>query len=200
MARNYWMLVQTAENFEISKGLGFTLHGVGPKYRKRADRMQPDDRVLYYVSGVNKWTVAATITSKSFEDNAPIWKSYSNRDDFRHRVKIQPTIILQESEYIDAMILAPRLSYVKKWVPDMWPLAFVGSLHLLPQADFKLIEDEMKRLVSYRTKPLWTGPNSKPAESAPTLDVHNSTATATEQASEIAEPVQADEEEQRASA
>ena len=38
--------MQTLENFEISKSLGFTVHGVGPKYRKRAARMQPEDRIL----------------------------------------------------------------------------------------------------------------------------------------------------------
>lgn len=146
------MLVQTLENFEISKSLGFTVHGVGPKYRKRAARMQPEDRILYYVSGIRKWAVSGSITSGTFEDDEPIWKIYSKREDYRHRVKVRANAVLDEPEYIDAMLLAPRLNYVKKWVPDMWPLAFVGSLHLLPQSDFNLIEDEMRRIISLRDK------------------------------------------------
>ena len=33
-----------------------------------------------------------------------------------------------------------------------WPLAFYGTLHLLPQRDFRLIESEMKRNISKRRK------------------------------------------------
>ena len=43
MGKNYWMVVESLENFEITKGLGFTLHGLGSRYRRRAQRMQPDD-------------------------------------------------------------------------------------------------------------------------------------------------------------
>ena len=48
----------------------------------------------------------------------------------------------------DAMILGPRLEYVKKWLPENWPLAFLDRLHLLPQRDFRLIEGEMRRITS----------------------------------------------------
>ena len=149
MPRNYWMVVATLENFEISKGLGFTLHGVGSRYRRRAQRMQPDDRVLYYVETIRKWAVTATIKSKSFEDRTPIWKSPGRREDhFGYRVKLAPDVVLVEEDYIDAMILAPSLEYLKKWTPEIWPLAFHDRLHLLPQKDFRLIESEMKKAPS----------------------------------------------------
>ena len=148
MGRNYWMFVESWENFEISRELGFTLHGVGGKYRKRAQRMQPDDRVLYYVSGVRKWAATATIVSHCFRDSTAIWKSSGTVDEFAYRVELVPDIELNQEDFIDAMILAPRLEYIKRWRPEHWPLAFRGSLHLLPQRDFRLIEREMKRNVS----------------------------------------------------
>ena len=150
MARNYWMVVESPENFDISKELGFTLHGVGGRYRRRAQRMQPDDRVLFYVTGIRKWSVTATITSRSFEDRTPVWKSNGRRDAYPYRVKMSPDIVLGEEEYIDALILAPRLEYLRRWAPEDWPLAFQGMLHLLPQRDFRLIESEMKRVVARR--------------------------------------------------
>ena len=148
MAKNYWMVVQTAENFEISKELGFTVHGLRSRMRRRAERMSPDDRVLFYVSGIRKWTVVASIASRYFEDRTPIWKPGPRTEEFPYRVKLKPSIILKEEDYIDALVLAPRLEYVKKWRPEDWHLAFFDTLHLLPQRDFRLIEGEMKRIVS----------------------------------------------------
>ncbi len=148
MAKNYWMVVQTAENFEISKELGFTVHGLRSRMRRRAERMSPDDRVLFYVTGIRKWTVLASIASRYFEDRTPIWKPGPTNEEFPYRVKLKPSIILKEADYIDALVLAPRLEYVKKWRPEDWPLAFFDTLHLLPQRDFRLIEAEMKRIVS----------------------------------------------------
>ena len=146
MGKNFWMIAESPENFEVTRDVGFTLYGFGEKYRRRAERMQPDDRVLFYVKEMRKWTATATIASHYFEDNKLIWKPNSFGEQFRYRVKLSPDIILEEKDYIDALILAPRLEYVKRWLPEDWPLAFHESLHLLPQRDFRLIESEMKRL------------------------------------------------------
>ena len=148
MPKTYWMVVQTPENFQISKELGFTVHGLRPRYRRRAERMAVDDMVMFYVSGLRKWTAIASITSKCFEDRTPIWKSSPPDENLPYRVKIAPAIVLEEKDYIDALALGPRLEYVKRWPPERWPLAFFDSLHLLPQRDFRLIESEMKRVTS----------------------------------------------------
>ena len=55
-------------------------------------------------------------------------------------------MVLEESQYIDANLLAPRLDYVKRWPPENWYMAFQGNLHLLPKSDFLIIEEEMKKL------------------------------------------------------
>jgi|SaaInl4_135m_RNA_FD_contig_21_362215_length_957_multi_4_in_0_out_0_2 hypothetical protein len=146
MARNYWMFVQTEQNFQITKNMNFRLHGLGAKYRRRADRMQPDDNVLYYVSGTKRWTALATIRSKAFEDRSPLWAPTHRGEDFRYRVKMAPRLVLDDDEAIEALMLAPRLEYLKRWAPELWPLAFIDSVHLLPQRDFRLIEAEMKRI------------------------------------------------------
>ena len=167
MAKNYWMFVESLENFTITKDLGFTLHGLGPKYRRRAERMRPDDRVVFYVSGLRKWTATATITSRYFEDNTPIWKSVGRENGYPYRVNLTPDIVVDEADYIDALILAPRLDYVKRWAPEDWPLAFFDRLHLLPQRDFRLIEGEMKRVVNKgRRGRMRQWPHSEPRDMA----------------------------------
>ena len=152
MGRNYWMISESQENFEITKSLGFTLHGLGPRHRRRADRMQPDDRMLYYVKGLRKWTASLIITSRSFEGRDPIWVSSRKGNGYPYRVQVAPDIVLDAEDYIDALVLAPRLEYVKRWAPEDWPLAFFDRLHLLPQRDFRLIEGEMKRNISQRRR------------------------------------------------
>ena len=113
--------------------------------------MGPDDRVLFYVSGIRKWTATASITSKYFEDRAPIWKSHGRREEqYPCRVRMSPSIQLDEEDYVDALVLGPRLEYVKRWPPERWYLAFQDALHLLPQRDFRLIEAEMKKTPSAR--------------------------------------------------
>lgn len=151
MPKNYWMVVQSPENFEISKKMGFEMHGLGRRYRRRAQRMEPDDRVLFYVSGLRKWTGVASIKSQCFEDHSPVWKSHNGRERFPYRVKLEPYIVLDEEDYIDGLVLGPRLDYVKRWAPESWPLAFMDALHLLPQKDFRLIESEMKRITRPHT-------------------------------------------------
>ena len=148
MGRNYWMVVSPPEDFEVTKEQGFGIFGVRAKYRRRTQRMQPDDRMLFYVSGIRKWAATATIVSGSFEDRTPIWKPNRKSEVYPYRVKLKHAMVLNEEDYIDALWLAPSLEYVKRWAPEDWPLAFFDTLHLLPQKDFKLIENEMVRLTS----------------------------------------------------
>jgi hypothetical protein len=61
-------------------------------------------------------------------------------------------MVLNQEDFIDALELAPRLEYVKRWAPEDWPLAFVDSLHLIPQRDFRLIEGEMRRCISSKRR------------------------------------------------
>ena len=54
MGKSYWMVVQTHENYRISRDLGLTVHGLRRRHRRRAERMRPDDKLLYYISDLKK--------------------------------------------------------------------------------------------------------------------------------------------------
>ena len=148
MARSYWMFVDTPANYEISEKMGLTVCGLGRSYRRRAERMQPNDRMLFYISGTRKWAASATVASRSYVDETPVWNSNRSGEVYPYRINLNPAIVLRPEDYIDAMVLGPRLEYVKRWIPEEWPLAFLDRLHLIPQRDFRLIEAEMKRIVS----------------------------------------------------
>ena len=147
MGKNYWMVSATLEEYETIKEKGFRMYGMGSKYRRRAQRMQPNDRMLLYVRQLRKWTGTVSVTSEFFEDRNSGWSAKRRGGGYPFRVRIKPDILLNEEDYIDALILAPRMDYLKRWLPELWPLAFFDTLHLIPQRDFSLIEGEMRRIV-----------------------------------------------------
>ncbi len=139
------MLVTTQENLDITRARGFGLQGVDTRNRRKAVRMGPEDRVLYYVSDKKGFAATATVTSESFEDHEPIWKHHREHETFPHRVEIEPNVVLDEEDYVDGYQVGPTLEYVRKWPPDRWNLAFFGMLHIIPQRDFNYVEGELKR-------------------------------------------------------
>jgi len=145
LGKTYWMLVTTQENLDITRARGFKLQGVDTRNRRKAVRMGPEDRVLYYVSDKSGFAATATVTSDSFEDDEPIWKHHRELENFPHRVEIEANVVLDEEHYVDGYQVGPTLEYVRKWPPDRWPLAFFGMLHIIPQRDFNFIEEELKR-------------------------------------------------------
>ena len=147
---NYWMLVGSPQNFWITREHAFTIQGVETRHRRKARRMQPGDRILYYLTGVRRFAATATITSAYREDHTPIWEGEKPREDYPLRVSIKPEVVLEEEEWLDARELGPTLEYVRKWPPESWPLAFQGNMHLLSQRDFHLLEEEMRRVAQKR--------------------------------------------------
>ncbi|MFN0073024.1 MAG: EVE domain-containing protein [Chloroflexota bacterium] len=151
MPGSHWMITLSPENFDATRKARFTVQGVKNRHRKKAERMAPGDRILFYVNQIQVFPAIATVTSAFFEDQTPIWESAERRPDrFPWRVRIHPDCVLEPHEYIDARLLAPRLLYVKRWAPEDWALAFQGNVHLLSAADFALVDNEIQRLVRAR--------------------------------------------------
>jgi hypothetical protein len=139
------MVAVRPEYYDKCVEMGFNLLGMGRSQRKRVQRMEIGDRVLFYVSIREMFGVAASVSSTYVEDETPVWPSIEAGENFAWRVGLKPDVILDEQHVIDARLIAPRMQYLKKWAPEHWPLAFQGLLHLIPKQDFSLIEDEMNR-------------------------------------------------------
>ena len=145
MPRNFWMIVCNEKNFQITRDLNFTVQGLKSQYRRKVQRVEAGDRLLFYVSGIRRFTATATLTSTYREEDSIIWENEGSAS-WPYRIDIKPEIVLDESQYIDAGLLAHRLDYIRRWPPENWYMAFQGNLHLLPKNDFALIEEEMKKL------------------------------------------------------
>jgi len=143
--RNYWMVNVNPEYYQATRDRHFDVLGMGKVQKKRVQRMEVGDRVLYYVSDWQVFAATATIDSTYFEDHQRVWESFDPQEEFPWRVRLRSNVALKEKEHVDARLVAPRMQYVRKWVPEQWPLAFLGALHLVPKEDFFMLEDEMRK-------------------------------------------------------
>ena len=145
MASNFWMMINNEENFRITQDRGFTMLGLKAQHRRKVQRISEGDRVLLYISHIRRFAATATAMSSYIEGEEPIWVNEGSTG-FPYHIKLKPGVILEDHQFIDANLVAPRLEYVKRWNPEDWYMAFQGNLHLLPKNDFTLIEEGRKKL------------------------------------------------------
>ena len=76
-----WMAVTSTDNFERTRALGATMQGFKTRQRKNVmERMQPGDRLVWYITKVQAFGGTATVASKGFEDHELIWRSKPGED------------------------------------------------------------------------------------------------------------------------
>lgn len=134
------MVVTTAENYAATRRRRFSIQGVKSRHRRRAETIAPGDRVCWYLVGGGGFVATATVASPAFEGHEPIWASTGRPDPYPWRFRIRPDTVLPAARAVRARDLVSRLRFVRAWPPAHWPLAFQGNLHLIPAADFAVIE------------------------------------------------------------
>jgi hypothetical protein len=140
--RGYWIVVGSPENLARTAELGFTVQGLKSRHRKKAERMKPGDKIVYYVTGRKAFGGIVTIESPYYEDHSPIWKSNDPKkaaEDYPFRVKISPDLMLPPDEAVPAEEVARKMAYVAKWPANNWTLAFQGNVHEINADDYSLI-------------------------------------------------------------
>jgi len=143
----YWIVVGSSENLARTAELGFTVQGLKSRHRKKAERMKPGDKIVYYVTGRKVFAGIVTIESPYYEDHATIWKSNDPKkatEDYPFRVKISPDVILPLDEAVPAEGVARQMTYVAKWPANNWTLAFQGNVHEINGGDYDLIRNAIE--------------------------------------------------------
>jgi protein involved in polysaccharide export with SLBB domain len=146
-APTYWIIVGSIDNFRRSADLGFTVQGMKSRHRKKAERMKPGDKIIYYVTGIKALAGIATITSQYFESHDQIWKSgdpKKDAEDYPFRVRIETDVILPEIDFVAAEGVARQMAYVSKWPAENWTLAFQGNVHEIGEGDYALIRQAIE--------------------------------------------------------
>lgn len=145
---NYWMLVSAPENFEKARSLGFPVLAMKSRHRKKAERLAPGDRIVFYTTGRQAFAGTFTVTGPYFEDHSPLFQSKKDGEDYPFRFPVQPNVILDPDNYQAAVDVLPALVFPKKWPAAHWHLAFQGNVHTLTADDFATIESAMLARVS----------------------------------------------------
>jgi len=144
---NYWIVVGSPENFARTAERGFTVQGLKSRHRKKAERMKPGDKIIYYLTGRKAFAGIVTIESPYFESHEPIWKSGDPKkdgEDYPFRVTIAPDVILAIDVAIPAEPIARQMVYVAKWPAANWTLAFQGNVHEINEDDYRVIRDTIE--------------------------------------------------------
>jgi hypothetical protein len=137
MGATHWLLVGTPENYEKTAAMGWSLAGVKSRHRKKAERMQPGDTIIFYLTRRKAFGSIVTITSTYAEDATPIWESEKPGEMYPFRVRTEPAIILPVAETLPAEEIVADLEYTKRWPPEHWTLAFQGNVHILNEHDYQ---------------------------------------------------------------
>ena len=141
---NYWIVVGSPENFARTAEHGFTVQGLKSRHRKKAERMKPGDKIVYYLTGRKAFGGIATIQSPYYESHERIWESGDPKkaaEDYPFRVNIAPDMILPVDDAVPAEPIARQMAYVAKWPAANWTLAFQGNVHEIGESDYRLIRE-----------------------------------------------------------
>ncbi len=152
MRNAFWLVCTTSENFHITRDRSFSQLGIERDQGDKSIRINLNDRMVFYLNDVRRFVATVTVTSERFESHNRIWKHHIEAEDFPHRVKIRPDLVLDEEQYLDALQIGPGLEYVRNWPPEQWHMALLGMLHTISKRDFNFLEEQMRRLKSKKRR------------------------------------------------
>jgi predicted RNA-binding protein len=147
-----WILTGSLENFRINVERGFDVIGLKERRIRQAEQFMPDDRVIFYVTGVKAFGGIAKVLSPMFEDRDPIWPQGKKKvhEDYPWRVQAEPLLVLDEADFVPAESLLGEMEHLSKWPAEHWTLAFQGQLRTISQADADLVEARLSAALAQR--------------------------------------------------
>ena len=135
-----WILTGSLDNFRATREHGFSVIGAKEGRRGMAEQIDPGDRIVFYVTGIQAFGAIVEVTGEMYEDRTKIWPGKPGKaDPYPWRFATRPEAVLEESEFVPAEELAGDLEHAKKWPAEHWRLAFQGQLRTVSDADAELL-------------------------------------------------------------
>ena len=140
-----WILTGSLQNFRINVERGFDVIGFKERRRNQAEQFEPDDEVIFYVTGVQAFGGIVRVTGEMYEDREKIWPGKPGKvDPYPWRFETEPVLSLDEQSFVSAEDVALELEHVRKWPAEHWQLAFQGQLRTVSDADAELLERRLR--------------------------------------------------------
>jgi predicted RNA-binding protein len=140
-----WILTGSLANFRATREHGFSVIGAKEGRRRMAERIEPGDRIVFYVTGLQAFGGVVRVTGEMYEDRSKIWPGKPDMADaYPWRFETEPEAVLEEDEFVPAAELAGELEHVRKWPAEHWHLAFQGQLRTVSDADARLLDRRIR--------------------------------------------------------
>ena len=68
-----WVLTGSLENFRATREHDFRVIGAKERRRRLAEQIEPGDRIVFYVTGMQAFGAMVRVTSGMYEDRTPVW-------------------------------------------------------------------------------------------------------------------------------
>ena len=108
-----WILTGSLDNFRATREHGFRVIGAKEGRRGMAEQIEPGDRIVFYVTGVQAFGGIVRVTGEMYEDRTKIWPGKPGKvDPYPWRFETEPEIVLEEDEFVPAVELAGELEHV----------------------------------------------------------------------------------------
>ncbi len=133
MANTYWLINLKSEEY-IKNSSNKRDQIFMNSDKKKVSRMSIGDKLIFYISDKNCFVGISEIKSNNAEE-------LSNKT---LSIKVKKSNHLNINNSVDGDQIGPSLDYVKRWAPERWRLAMVGSLHIVSQNDYNLINSSIK--------------------------------------------------------
>jgi predicted RNA-binding protein len=145
VAAHTWILTGSLDNFRATREHGFRLIGAKEGRRRMAEQIEPGDRIVFYVTGVQAFGGSVRVTGEMYEDRTKVWPGKpGNGDAYPWRFLTEPEVILDEDVFVPAADLVGELEHVAKWPAQHWHLAFQGQLRAISAADAELLDSRIR--------------------------------------------------------
>ena len=139
-----WILTGSLDNFRATREHGFTVIGAKEGRRRMAEQIEPGDRIVLYVTGLQAFGAIVRVTGEMYEDREKIWPGKPGKaDPYPWRFETEPEVVLDEEQWVPAEELAPELEHARKWPPEHWTLAFQGQLRTVSERDARVLMEAM---------------------------------------------------------
>jgi predicted RNA-binding protein len=151
MPAKTWILTGSLDNFRATREHGFRVIGMKERRRNLAQQIEPGDRIVFYVTGVQAFGGMIEVTGELYEDRTKIWPGKPGKvDPYPWRFETEPLLVLDEERFVPAVELVADLEHARKWPAEHWTLAFQGQLRTVSDADAALLEERLRSASAVR--------------------------------------------------
>jgi predicted RNA-binding protein len=135
-----WILTSSPDNHAATRERDYKVIGIKERNRKRAERIEPGDRIVLYLTKEMTFAGSITVTGEMYEDRDPIWPGKpGNPDAYPWRFPTEAEISLDPDSHVPAEQLKDDLAHIRKWPAEHWKLAFQGQIREVGEEDAQLL-------------------------------------------------------------